>query len=262
MTTFGLSSTVFRGRVPGARDFERAVAHGFTALELVAAAGHFDVASASDVAELRAGATAAGISILAITAEPAAARSALEAATVLDCPLVVIRTQACAGLKLSAAAADSGVLKKLVEDLGPAPDAGLRIAVDFPAWRSFSAEDLVEFLEEAAMPWLGATLDAGHANLGGSAVDAAEALSGFLTLVRLHDNHGRDDSHRLPGAGTIEWPAVITSCWKADFTGPWILAPTASGEGSAEEVLHRAVGARTRLQAILEDLAQPFTFTE
>ena len=78
----------------------------------------------------------------------------------------------------------------------------------------------------------------------------------------MHDNQGREDSHRVPWAGAIDWPAVITSCWKAGFTGPWILAPVTSPDQGMEDVLRRAVGARTRLQGILEDLAQPFTFAE
>jgi sugar phosphate isomerase/epimerase len=263
MTPFGLASTVFRARSLGAPELDLAASSGFSQIEIVAAPGHFDVTSADDVANVRAAAAGSGISVVALTSEPAAAQAALDAAAALSCPLVVVRTRPCAAARLTGAdAADAGVLRKLLDNLAPKIPAGIRIAIDFPAWPSLSADDLVDFLESDDAPGAGVWLDAGHAAIGGSAVDAAEELSGFLAGVRLHDNHGREDTHRVPWAGTVDWPAVITSCWKAGFTGPWIFAPVASPDAGAEDVLRRAVGARTRLQGILEDLAQPFTFAE
>jgi sugar phosphate isomerase/epimerase len=263
MTPFGLASTVFRARTLGAPELDLAASSGFTQIEIVSAPGHFDVTSAAGVAHVRAAAVASGVSVVALTSEPGAAQAALDAAVALTCPLVVIRTRACAGARLAGAeSADSGVVRKLLDNLAPKLPAGVRIAIDFPAWPSLTANDLVDFLETDEAPSAGVCLDAGHAALGGSAVDAAEELSGFLVGVRLHDNQGREDSHRVPWAGAVDWPAVITSCWKAGFTGPWILAPIAPPDNGTEDVLRRAVGARTRLQGILEDLAQPFTFAE
>jgi len=263
MTPFGLASTVFRARALGAPELDLAASHGFTQIEIVSAPGHFDVTSAAGVADVRAAAAASGISVAAVTSEPVAAQAAVDAAVLLNCPLVVIRTRACAGARLAAAeAADAGVLRKLMDHLASRVPAGVRIAIDFPGWPSLTMNQMVDFLEDDEAPRAGVCLDAGHAALGGSAVDAAEELSGFLAAVRLHDNQGREDSHRVPWAGAVDWPAVITSCWKAGFAGPWILAPVTSPDHGTEDVLRRAVGARTRLQGILEDLAQPFTFAE
>lgn len=263
MTPFGLASTVFRARALGAPELDLAAAHGFTHIEIVDAPGHFDVRSAADVARVSAAAAGSGVSVVALTSEPAAAPAALDAALALSCPLVVVRTRACAGARLAGAdAADAGMLRKLMDNLAPRLSASVRMAIDFPGWPSLTVDQLVDFLEDDDAPGAGVCLDAGHAALGGSAVDAAEELSGYLAGVRMHDNQGREDSHRVPWAGSVDWPAVITSCWKAGFTGPWILAPVASPDHGTEDVLRRAVGARTRLQGILEDLAQPFTFVE
>jgi sugar phosphate isomerase/epimerase len=263
MTPFGLASTVFRGRALGAPELNLAASSGFTQIEIVDAPGHFDVRSAADVANVRAAATASGVSVVALTSEPAAAQAALEAAEALSCPLLVIRTRACAGARLAGAeTADTGLLRKLMDTLTSRVPTGVRLAIDFPGWPSLTVGQLVDFLEDDDAPGAGVCLDAGHAALGGSAVDAAEELSGFLAAVRMHDNQGREDSHRVPWAGAIDWPAVVTSCWKAGFTGPWILAPVTPPDQGVEDVLRRAVGARTRLQGILEDLAQPFTFAE
>ncbi len=90
--------------------------------------------------------------------------------------------------------------------------------------------------------------------------EMAEVLSGLVMATLLHDNSGRDDLHRAPGEGTVNWPAVLTRCWKTGFTGPWIIDVVE--EPGRSDALTRAVGARARLQAILEDLAQPMTFTE
>jgi len=263
MTPFGLASTVFRARSLGAPELDLVASNGFTQIEIVSAPGHFDVTKADNVANVRAAVAASGVSVVALTSEPATAHAALETAAVLSCPLVVVRTRACAGARLAGAeAADAGAIRKLLENLSPRLPPGVRIAIDFPAWPSFTVDAMVDFLEADEAPVAGVCLDAGHAALGGSAVDAAEELSGFLAGVRLHDNHGREDNHRVPWSGAIDWPAVITSCWKAGFTGPWILAPIASPDTGTDDVLRRAVGARTRLQGILEDLAQPFTFAE
>jgi sugar phosphate isomerase/epimerase len=263
MTRFGLASTVFRARALGAPELDLASAHGFTQIEIVTAPGHFDVTSQAGVAQLGAAAAASGVAIMALTVEPTSAVAALDAAVALTCPLVVVRTRACGGARLSGAdSADISALRKLMDTLAPRVPAGVRIAVDFPAWPGLTADELVDFLETDDAPSAGVSLDAGHAAIGANAVDAAEALAGFLTGVRLHDNHGREDNHRVPWAGAIDWPALITSSWKAGFTGPWSLAPIATADNGTEEVLRRAVSARTRLQGILDDLAQPFTFTE
>ena len=93
----------------------------------------------------------------------------------------------------------------------------------------------------------------GHAHLSGGAPETIEALSGYLVTVHAHDNQGRDDQHRLPYSGSVDWPATLMALWKTGFTGP---------DPDAATTLARAVGARTRLQAILDDLAQPMVFPE
>lgn len=263
MTVFGLASTVFRARALGAAELDLCRSHGFTQIELVSAPGHFDVASAPDVTQIRSSAAASGVSVIALTVEPSAVQPALETAVALSCPRVIIRTRACTAARLKAPDhADAGTLRKVIDGVSAGLPDGVRIVIDFPAWTSFAAAGLVDFLEADDAPVAGVCLDAGHAALGGSTVDAAEELSGYLAAVRLHDNHGREDNHRVPWSGAIDWAAVVTSCWKAGFTGPWILAPLEAADAGMDELLRRSVGARTRLQGILEDLAQPFTFAE
>jgi sugar phosphate isomerase/epimerase len=134
------------------------------------------------------------------------------------------------------------------------------VAVQAPGGRLASAETLVAVLESLDDPRLGVCLDVGHAHLVDAASESPEVLSGLVMTVLLHDSNGREDVHRAPGEGTVNWAAVLTACWKTGYSGPWFI-DVAEEPGRGRPVA-RAVGARTRLRAILEDLAQPMTFTE
>ena len=140
------------------------------------------------------------------------------------------------------------------------PGRGTGIAIQAPGGRTFSAEAIVATLETLDDARFGVCLDAGHAHLAGGAPESAEAASGLVMAALLHDNNGREDLHRAPGEGAINWPGVLTACWKTGFSGPWII--DVGDEPGRSDALKRAVSARARLQAILEDLAQPMTFTE
>ena len=103
MTSFVLSTLVFRAQALGARELDLAAAHGFSAIEVVSAPGHFDVTVPSDVAQVQAALASSGVSTAALAVPPGAAPTAIEIAQSLNCPLVVIRTRACAGARLPAA---------------------------------------------------------------------------------------------------------------------------------------------------------------
>ena len=62
--------------------------------------------------------------------------------------------------------------------------------------------------------------------------------------------------HRHAG----NWPMTLTAMTKIGYAGPWVFE--LPDHGDAERVLKGAVGARRRIQAILDDSAQPFDFSE
>ena len=115
----------------------------------------------------------------------------------------------------------------------------------------------MESLDDAP---IGVCLDIGHAHLGEGAPEAIELLSGYVLITHLHDNQGREDSHRVPFSGSVDWPATLMELWKTGFTGPALFEVSAAVDVAA--ALTRVIGARTRLQAILDDLAQPMVFPE
>jgi len=70
---------------------------------------------------------------------------------------------------------------------------------------------------------MGLVLDVGHAHLDGN-LDAYLELAGLrLASLHLHDNHGSEDEHWLPGLGTIAWDQVMAGLAKAGYTGPLML---------------------------------------
>jgi sugar phosphate isomerase/epimerase len=88
--------------------------------------------------------------------------------------------------------------------------------------------------------------------------DAIEALAGHVVTTHVHDNRQAGDDHLLPFAGTIDWQATLAAFWKVGYDGRLVFE--VADHGDAAGVLDRLVGVRRRLQAILEDLAQPFPF--
>lgn len=61
-----------------------------------------------------------------------------------------------------------------------------------------------------ALPQLLCHLDLGHCNLFGRSAEAMiHRFGARLHHLHLHDNNGRADLHLPPGAGNIDWPAVV-----------------------------------------------------
>ena len=53
--------------------------------------------------------------------------------------------------------------------------------------------------------------DSGHANLSGHFAEFADALLPHAITTHLHDNDGKEDQHRFPGEGTIDWPGFAAA---------------------------------------------------
>jgi len=258
MIPFGLSM----GRQalePGA--LEAVAAQGFRFVEITDSLG-IDLGDAQTLDILGTSLIATGVAASSVSGSIQRADQLVSAAAALASPLVILRSFPCPRVQADGSA-DPSALRRTVERIAPRFEkSGLALAIDYPAGRGFAPEAFRAFLDSFEDLALAAALDVGHASVQfhGQAAESAELLSGFLASVRLHDNNGRDDTHRVPGSGSIDWPAALTACWKTGFTGPWMLELTANAADS--DALSRAVGARTRLQAILEDLSQPFAFTE
>jgi len=92
-------------------------------------------------------------------------------------------------------------------------------------------EDFDWLLANIDSPWVGQTIDIGHANIG----DRIDAFLGRsldrLISMHLHDNLGKTDDHRPFGGGNIAWERVFSRISAACYSGPFVLEFFTEGEG-------------------------------
>lgn len=288
---FALSTHLFHNERLEAAHLEAIAAQGFTSVEVFATRSHFDYHDRGRVHEVRGwlerhGLTAGSLhgpicesfrdgvwgrsysnaSIDSARRQEAVdeARAALEAARILGCAYVVVHLGLPAGQAGAAGDNDRRAAQKSLEDLvAAAGDLGVRLAVEvIPNDLSTPAalDHLLDADDGPDLSTTGICLDLGHAHMMGGVVDAAETLAGAVIATHVHDNNGREDRHLVPGQGSIDWPMALTALWKIDYRGPLVFE--VADHGDTGGVLQRVVGARARLQAILDDLAAPMPFAE
>jgi sugar phosphate isomerase/epimerase len=188
------------------------------------------------------------------------ARAALDAARQLGCATLVVHLGLPRGQRIPLDDNDATAARHSVEALVEAAQgSGVRLALEVIPNDLSTAPALASLLDgEIETEDAGVCLDLGHAHLMSGVAEAAEILSGHIITTHVHDNDRQNDSHLVPGAGTIDWPGALTALGKVGYAGPLVFE--VADHGDAADVLRRTVGARTRLQAILDDLAQPLDF--
>lgn len=81
---------------------------------------------------------------------------------------------------------------------------GVKLALE-----NYEDESYVEtktFFASYSPDFLGFCYDAGHGNLGrGEGLERLEEVKQRLIAVHLHDNDGKEDQHRVPFQGTVDW---------------------------------------------------------
>jgi sugar phosphate isomerase/epimerase len=153
---------------------------------------------------------------------------------------------------------DAGAVRRSVEALARAADAsGVELALEVVPNALSTPDALLDLLDELEID-AGICLDFGHAHLEDGAPEAAEALSGHVITTHVHDNKGQLDNHLVPFDGTIDWPATLMAMSKVGYTGQLMFE--VADHGDALGTLARTVRARTRLQAIIDDLGRPMEF--
>jgi sugar phosphate isomerase/epimerase len=153
---------------------------------------------------------------------------------------------------------DAGAVRRSVEALARAADAsGVQLALEVIPNALSTPDVLLDMLDDLEID-AGICLDFGHAHLDAGAPEAAEALSGHVITTHVHDNKGQLDNHLVPFDGTVDWPATLMAMSKVGYSGPLMFE--VADHGDAPGTLARTVRARTRLQAILDDLARPMEF--
>jgi sugar phosphate isomerase/epimerase len=285
---FGLSTHLFHGDRLGRKHLETVKAHGFDAVELFATRTHVDYHDPRYLDGLAADLAATGVRAVSMHAPICASyvdgvwgrgysnamsesarrveavdetKVALAAAKRLGCEFVVLHLGTPITQEVPAGDNDRGAVTRSLEALGEASAAaGVPLALEVLPNKLSDPDVLLEYFDQIELAGAGVCLDFGHAHLLDGAPEAAETLSGHVIATHVHDNKGTLDNHLVPFDGTIEWAETLTAMWKIGYTGRWMFEVADTGD--AAEVLRRTVGARTRLQAILDGLSEPLVFDE
>jgi sugar phosphate isomerase/epimerase len=286
---FGISSHLFHARRLAPADLETLVRQGFTDIEIFATPTHFDYRDPSRVRELRGWLDDLGLKAGSmhgpicdgfrggVWGQPWSNASgdrthrqqavdetlaAIEAAERLGCETIVLHLGLPRPQPLPPGDNDARSLRRSLDALAePAAASGVRLAFEVIPNDLSTPEALADLVTgEDAFGEAGVCLDVGHAHLMGGVAEAAETLSGAIVTTHVHDNDGRDDQHLVPFGGSIDWPAALTALWKVGYANRLVFEVADTGDPA--DVLARTVGARARLQAILNELAEPMMFEE
>lgn len=120
-------------------------------------------------------------------------------------------------------------LRSVRELLKEARKYGLKIAIentpDPLPYMLKRVDEFERFYEDLGFDGLnlGITFDVGHANIIGQINEFIESFRDKIVHVHLHDNNGRFDEHLDIGSGNIDWPSVIESLKKINYSGALII---------------------------------------
>jgi sugar phosphate isomerase/epimerase len=128
---------------------------------------------------------------------------------------------------------------------GKAQSAGVTLCIENVSWCYLRTPAHVRALLDAGFP-VGFTFDTFQA--GESEVDPAaliDAMGARLLTVHVADYAPGAPRHLLPGAGCLDWPAILRALRAAGYAGPLILEPAHVTDPSL------LVRARTFLETLL-----------
>jgi sugar phosphate isomerase/epimerase len=272
---FGVSTHLFHESRLTREHLTHIAGHGFEAVEVFATRAHFDYRDPEAAAQLaewlsdlrlsfhsmhapiveaiRGGKWVGSFSIAAgdetrrrtAVAEVAAT---LKIAATVPYQYLVLHLGVPDGQQLPAADNHPDAARRSVEEIvSLASVVNVRVALEVMPNSLSSAAAICHLIEEQLEGVdVGICLDYGHANLMGDLGDAIETVSGHLWTTHVHDNDGRNDDHRVPFAGRIDWDAAIMETQKIGYDG--VLMFEVADTGDPIEVLRRTAKARERLE--------------
>lgn len=272
---FGVSTHLFHESRLTREHLTHIAGHGFEAVEVFATRGHFDYHDARAAAELsewlsdlrlsfhsmhapiveaiRGGKWIGSFSIASgdETRRKAAiteVAATLKVAATVPFQYLVLHLGVPDGQQIPGGDNQPDAARRSVEEIvGMASDVNVRVALEVMPNSLSSAADICRLIEEQLDGVdVGVCLDYGHANLMGDLSDAIETVSGHLWTTHVHDNDGRNDDHRVPFAGRIDWEAAIMETQKIGYDGALMFEVADTGDPL--EVLKRAAKARERLE--------------
>lgn len=275
---FGVSTHLYHGERLDREHLVDIAAHGFDAVEVFATRTHFDYHDPRAVAALAEWLDDTRLTLHSVHAPVTAgfvngvwgetfstaiadearrqqtmeeARVALDLARVVPYGTLVVHLGVPLAQRPSPYDNNRDAVRRSLETLQTLADAArVKVALEVIPNPLSTAEALVELVEEFAdTRTFGICLDVGHAHMMGDVVDAIETCSGHVFTTHLHDNDGRRDDHRVPGAGGVDWDAALLAFQKVGYDGAWIFEVGATAP--TRTVLERTARARARFEELL-----------
>jgi sugar phosphate isomerase/epimerase len=272
---FGVSTHLFHESRLTREHLTHIAGHGFEAVEVFATRAHFDYHDPRAAAELAEWVSDLGLSFHSMHApiveairggkwmgsfsiaagdEPrrktavAEVAAPLQVAATVPFQYLVLHLGIPNGPQAPAGDNQPDAARRSIEEIvAMANEVNVRVALEVMPNSLSTATAICHLIEEQLDGLdVGVCLDYGHANLMGDLSDAIETVSGHLWTTHVHDNDGRNDEHRVPFAGRIDWDAAIMETQKIGYDG--VLMFEVADTGDPIEVLQRAVKARARLE--------------
>jgi sugar phosphate isomerase/epimerase len=277
---FGISTHIYHDRRLERVHLEQIARSGFDTIELFATRSHFDYWSAEQVGQLGEWLADTGLSLhgvhapitdvfapgggqaaRAIYSTAAAApgmreaavreaEAALRIAAAIPFDVLVLHLGTPTSMKNPDDNNRAAALRSLEEICRVAEPLDVRVAVEVIPNRLSDPASLASLLENDLDARIaGICLDTGHAHLMGDVADAIETVAEHVIATHLHDNHGREDEHLVPYAGSIDWDLALVTLQKIGYEGTYLME--LAGAGRPEQILEEAQRARERFERAL-----------
>ena len=235
---FGVSTDLYRAARLGREQLLEIASHGFEAVELVAADGHFDYRNPGAVADLQQWLAEAGLDLNTIAVSAAGTsrgqpgdKSGEPPGEDVEQALFVARWIPVKVLSVRVGKPKQAVrlLERLAELARP---LGVTVAVDSRSESMTPMGSLVHFVSDGVDASVGIALDCAAAHKAGDLIDAIELASEHLAAVR------------VPAQSSIDWSQAMTTLQKVGYDGVLMF----DGAGSAKETLARARQTRDTME--------------
>jgi sugar phosphate isomerase/epimerase len=222
---FGVSTRLYQRHRLGRDHLLEIAAHGFEAVELIAARAHLDYQNPAAVADLQQWLGEAGLELSSVHVPlEEDAEAAVLIARRIPIPVLVVP-----------ATTPRDTAKAINRLAGIATPLKVALAIDSTSMTPIGS--LVHFVESGVDVPVGICLDFAAAAVGGRLIDTLEEVAEHLALAR------------LPVESAIDWASAMTTAQKIGYEGPLIF--DAEARGSSKETLARAKQARGRLERLL-----------
>ena len=277
---FGVSTHLYHDRRLELEHLAQVAGHGFEAIELFATRSHFDYRDERAIDCLKQWLAETGLTLNSVHApimarfgagdQPAKGYSnaasdrdqreaavretdaALRLVERIPFDVLVVHLGTPASRETAGDNHRASAVRSVQEICDLAAPRGVRVAVEVIPNKLSDAAALAAMLEQDVdARHAGICLDFFHAHLMGDVVDAIEAASEHIIATHVHDNHGRDDAHLVPGLGTIDWSAALIAMQKIGYAGTYLME--LANTGTPGQVLEEARRARQRFERALAD---------